>query len=281
MSRSLAGAPLTAYSDPPVRKRVREIVTLGVVDRDGSVRCCRSSESPRRAPGPGVSRLPAKMTSSIFPPRRFFAPCSPITQDRASTTLDLPEPLGPTTQVMPGSNLRVVAEAKNLKSPQCQAFEMHIGNQHIRAGHEIRNTFGKVSPRAQATAPFSSVAQLAEHSTVNRRVAGSSPAGGAGRGPVVRDEAPDHSPPADGRWCCTANATDDGPRRRTSGHLRPLPAGGFIAPATIMGVSRSGAFCSVRIGRQSDPVSELQPGIRHRCQRQFSAPHRCMLPRTV
>ena len=33
----------------------------------------------------------------------------------ASTTLDLPEPLGPTTQVMPGSRRYVVAEAKDLK----------------------------------------------------------------------------------------------------------------------------------------------------------------------
>ena len=54
------------------------------------------------------------MTSSIFPPRSDFAPCSPITQLSASTTLDLPEPLGPTTQVIPGSKLRVVAEAKDL-----------------------------------------------------------------------------------------------------------------------------------------------------------------------
>jgi hypothetical protein len=33
----------------------------------------------------------------------------------ASTTLDLPEPLGPTTQVMPGSSRNVVADAKDLK----------------------------------------------------------------------------------------------------------------------------------------------------------------------
>lgn len=38
-----------------------------------------------------------------------------MTQDSASTTLDLPEPLGPTTQVMPGSNRSVVADAKDLK----------------------------------------------------------------------------------------------------------------------------------------------------------------------
>src|SRR5947209_6163582 len=59
--------------------------------------------------------VPAKMTSSIFPPRSVLAPCSPITHARASTTLDLPEPLGPTTAVMPGSKRRVVGDAKDLK----------------------------------------------------------------------------------------------------------------------------------------------------------------------
>src|SRR4051794_11240303 len=55
------------------------------------------------------------MTSSILPPRRLFAPCSPSTQAMASTTFDLPEPLGPTTAVMPGSSRRVVCDAKDLK----------------------------------------------------------------------------------------------------------------------------------------------------------------------
>src|SRR5215207_3496925 len=59
--------------------------------------------------------VPAKITSSILPPRSAFAPCSPSTQEIASTTLDLPDPLGPTTQVMPGSKRRVVAEANDLK----------------------------------------------------------------------------------------------------------------------------------------------------------------------
>src|ERR1700761_4587822 len=59
--------------------------------------------------------VPAKMTSSILPPRRLFAPCSPMTQESASTTLDLPDPFGPTTQVIPGSSRSVVAEAKDLK----------------------------------------------------------------------------------------------------------------------------------------------------------------------
>src|SRR4051794_25062116 len=58
--------------------------------------------------------VPAKMTSSILPPRRLLAPCSPITQLSASTTFDLPEPLGPTTHVTPGSKFSVVAEANDL-----------------------------------------------------------------------------------------------------------------------------------------------------------------------
>src|SRR3954447_22798891 len=66
-------------------------------------------------PSAGRPAVPAKMTSSIFPPRSAFAPCSPSTQLIASTTLDLPDPFGPTTQVMPGSRRSVVAEAKDLK----------------------------------------------------------------------------------------------------------------------------------------------------------------------
>src|ERR1700722_3623598 len=65
---------------------------------------------------------PAKMTSSILPPRRLLAPCSPMTQERASTTLDLPEPFGPTTQVIPGSRRSVVAEANDLKPRRVRDF---------------------------------------------------------------------------------------------------------------------------------------------------------------
>src|SRR5215471_8300472 len=66
--------------------------------------------------------VPAKTTSSILPPRRLLAPCSPITQDSASTMLDFPEPFGPTTQVMPGSRRIVVAEANDLKPRMVRDF---------------------------------------------------------------------------------------------------------------------------------------------------------------
>ena len=67
--------------------------------------------------------VPAKITSSILPPRKDLAPCSPITQERASTTFDLPEPLGPTTQVIPGSKSRLVEEAKDLKPLRLMLFK--------------------------------------------------------------------------------------------------------------------------------------------------------------
>src|SRR5580658_11210896 len=67
--------------------------------------------------------VPAKTTSSILPPRRDLTPCSPMTQDKASTMLDLPEPFGPTTQVMPGSRRSVVAEANDLKPRMVRLFK--------------------------------------------------------------------------------------------------------------------------------------------------------------
>src|SRR5436309_15132911 len=77
------------------------------------------------------------MTSSILPPRRLLAPCSPMTQASASTTLDLPEPLGPTTAVMPGSNRSVVDDAKDLNPLRVRLFrcmQRPLFSQWWRAG---------------------------------------------------------------------------------------------------------------------------------------------------
>src|ERR1051325_250795 len=78
-------------------------------------------------PSGGRPEVPAKMTSSILPPRSDLAPCSPITQANASTTLDLPEPLGPTMQVMPGSSCSVVDEAKDLNPLRVRLFRYNAG----------------------------------------------------------------------------------------------------------------------------------------------------------
>jgi hypothetical protein len=59
--------------------------------------------------------VPLKMTSAISPPRRALAEVSPSTQRIASTTLDLPQPFGPTMPVTPSANSKTVLSAKDLK----------------------------------------------------------------------------------------------------------------------------------------------------------------------
>ena len=54
------------------------------------------------------------MTSSIPVARMFLWEFSPMTQRRASTRLDLPQPFGPTTPVSPGSIRKSVGSTKVL-----------------------------------------------------------------------------------------------------------------------------------------------------------------------
>src|SRR6266699_1928167 len=110
-----------AYSLCPDLNISRLIVTSAYsIGRAPSLLSMVSVTSAR--PSGGREVVPAKTTSSILPPRSDLAPCSPITQDRAATMLDLPEPFGPTAQVMPRSRRRVVAEAKDLKPRRVRLF---------------------------------------------------------------------------------------------------------------------------------------------------------------
>ena len=121
-----------AYSEPPLRNIVRLIVTSAYsIGSAPSVLSMVSSTSAR--PSGGRPDVPAKMTSSILPPRSDLAPCSPITQASASTTLDLPEPFGPTMQVMPGSSCSVVEEAKDLNPFRVRLFRYN-GAPHAGLG---------------------------------------------------------------------------------------------------------------------------------------------------
>src|SRR3954463_12531958 len=104
----------------------------------------------------GRPAVPAKMTSSIFPPRRLLAPCSPSTQAMASTTLDLPEPLGPTTAVMPGSRRSVVGDAKDLKPlsvrlDRCTAERLPDGYDIPRSARGGRPHDGRWHPDHRST----------------------------------------------------------------------------------------------------------------------------------
>ena len=111
-----------AYSDPPFLNKVLEIVTseysIGKAPSELSI-----VKTTSALPSGARPAEPEKITSSIFPPRNVFAPCSPITHAIASTMFDLPEPFGPTTAVIPGSNSKVVAEAKDLNPRKVRLFK--------------------------------------------------------------------------------------------------------------------------------------------------------------
>ena len=123
MSRRRQPAPLMAYSEPPVRNSVREMVTsLYSIGSAPSVLSMVRETCAR--PSGGRPDVPAKMTSSILPPRRVLAPCSPMTQARASTTLDLPEPFGPDHCSDAGLKVERRGRRERLESPDGQAFEV-------------------------------------------------------------------------------------------------------------------------------------------------------------
>src|SRR5882757_1994666 len=63
----------------------------------------------------GRELVPPKITSSMPAPRMEVGRFSPITQRMASKRLDLPQPLGPTTPVSPGSMKSSVGSTKDLK----------------------------------------------------------------------------------------------------------------------------------------------------------------------
>src|SRR5687768_11570678 len=70
----------------------------------------------------GRIAVPAKMTSSMPAPRIDLGEDSPITQRIASSTLDLPQPLGPTTPVRPSSIRSSAGSTKLLKPVSFSRF---------------------------------------------------------------------------------------------------------------------------------------------------------------
>src|SRR5262244_1700066 len=71
-------------------------------------------------PSGGREEVPAKTTSSILPPRSGLTPCSPMTQEKASTTFDLPEPFGPTMRIQVVRI--VVVDANDLNPRRVRVF---------------------------------------------------------------------------------------------------------------------------------------------------------------
>ena len=68
---------------------------------------------------------PLKITSSIESPRSCLALCSPMTQRIASETFVLPQPLGPTTPVMPSPNWTSVRVDERLEALDLELLQEH------------------------------------------------------------------------------------------------------------------------------------------------------------
>src|SRR5882724_6555338 len=93
-----------------VTSRISELLRIA-----GAVRSLLSSTSVTSAVlRAGRLPEPLKMTSSIPDARIALYELSPITQRSASTRLDLPQPLGLTTPVRPGSRCSSVKSEKDL-----------------------------------------------------------------------------------------------------------------------------------------------------------------------
>ncbi len=141
VDRVLAGAVAEQRAADASPRRTRSAARHRLL----SIVSCTSA----RPSGPRVA-VPAKMTSSILPPRRVFAPCSPITQARASTTFDLPDPLGPTMHVTPGLEGESGRLGERLEPFERHALQVHAMRPPARSATAIRYR-RRCSPAAQAS----------------------------------------------------------------------------------------------------------------------------------
>src|SRR3984893_4134645 len=104
------------------------------------------------SPSGGRLVVPLKMQSAMRSARSDLWLCSPRTQEMASTTLDLPQPFGPTMQVVPDPlNVTTVRSQNDLK-PTISTFRSFskmspFGRQLLRGcRHKIRNQMDNSEP---------------------------------------------------------------------------------------------------------------------------------------
>src|SRR6266478_6286385 len=117
----------------------------------GSSMVIVTSASPRG----GRLVVPLKMQSAMRSARSDLWLCSPRTQEMASTTLDLPQPLGPTMQVVPDPLNVTTARSQNDVKPTISTFRSFskmspCGRQLLRGcRHETR-----IQPDNREIQPF-------------------------------------------------------------------------------------------------------------------------------
>ncbi len=113
-SRKRTAEPLILYSFTPSRWTSRETATSSKSTPNLRSSLLKTTVATARAARGSLS-LPFQIKSSPFLPRSDFIDCSPNTQRKASATLLLPEPFGPTTPTIGASKRRVVFLANDLK----------------------------------------------------------------------------------------------------------------------------------------------------------------------
>src|SRR6185437_5786494 len=96
---------------------------------------------------------PEKMTSSMEEARIDLYEDSPMTQRSASTRFDLPQPLGPTTPVSPGSIRKSVGSTKDLKPSNRSLVSFIALRPHaffLLAQDSLRHSFARGAGLAKA-----------------------------------------------------------------------------------------------------------------------------------
>src|SRR5208282_1394535 len=96
--------------------------------------------------------------SSMLLPRRRVGACSPSTHRIASTTFDLPQPLGPTTAVIPGAKLIVVESRKDLKPSNSRLLRRMLPSPPPH--HHLPEAYPKLPQEGQETPHISCFAVL-------------------------------------------------------------------------------------------------------------------------
>src|SRR3954447_588183 len=114
MSRRRHTVLFSKYSELPLRYTRRVTRTSCQSIPKSSSQSVNVSDTAAKPTGLRVS-APLKITSAISSPRSDLADCSPSAQRTASSTLDFPQPFGPTIAVTPSWKLKRVLSANDLK----------------------------------------------------------------------------------------------------------------------------------------------------------------------
>src|SRR6266513_833696 len=145
ISRRRHAVLFSRYSELPSRSTRRVTRTLCHSTPSSSAQSVNVSETSANPTGLRVS-APLKITSAISSPRSDLADCSPSAQRTASSTLDFPQPFGPTIAVTPSWKSKTVLSTNDLKpnsSSDCKCILGQPGPSEPQYSTLIGVTSGK------------------------------------------------------------------------------------------------------------------------------------------